>query len=164
LARDRLPVEPETCTCLAIRQAARRVTQFYDQQLGPTGLRITQFSILAKLRQFGPMTINNLAGLLVMDRTTLGRNIMPLEREGLIKAKPGRQDRRSKELEVTEAGVARLRAARGRWRQAQARFEEVFGQQKTLGLRALLHEVTATELPDSISARPQNGRRSNREH
>src|SRR3954452_1479173 len=61
------------CNCLALRQAARHVTQFYDQYLASTGLRSTQFSILAKLQGLGPTTINALARELVMDRTTLGR-------------------------------------------------------------------------------------------
>ena len=73
---------PEECTCLAVRQAARRITQFYDQHLAPMGLRTTQFSILAGLKRLGPTTINALAYELVMDRTTLGRNILPLERDG----------------------------------------------------------------------------------
>ncbi len=109
----------EECTCLAVRQAARHITQFYDQHLAPSGLRATQFSILARLKRTGPMTINALADEMVMDRTTLGRNILPLEREGLISIAPGRRDRRSKELRLTEAGDARLRAARKGWRQAQ---------------------------------------------
>src|SRR5215468_11447568 len=75
---------PELCNCLAVRQAARHITQFYDQCLAPSGLRTTQFSILAKLKRLGPMSINTLAADLVMDRTTLGRNILPLQREGLI--------------------------------------------------------------------------------
>ena len=75
---------PEDCNCLAVRQAARHITQFYDQFLAASGLRTTQFSILAKLRRLGPMTINALAADMVMDRTTLGRNILPLERDGLI--------------------------------------------------------------------------------
>src|SRR6266853_633769 len=75
---------PEDCNCLAVRQAARHITQFYDQLLAPSGLRTTQFSVLAKLRRLGPMTINALAAEMVMDRTTLGRNILPLERDGLI--------------------------------------------------------------------------------
>src|SRR5579883_1947138 len=78
------PIRPEFCNCLALRQAARHVSQFYDQLLAPSGLRTTQFSILGKLRHLGPLTINALAKELVMDRTTLGRNILPLEREGLI--------------------------------------------------------------------------------
>ena len=110
---------PEECTCLAIRQAARHITQFYDQHLTPVGLRITQFSILAKLRRLGPMTINALADELVMDRTTLGRNILPLVREGLLSIAPGRTDRRSRELRLTKAGIERLGAARKGWSQAQ---------------------------------------------
>src|SRR5881409_4178091 len=90
----------EDCTCLAVRQAARHVTQFYDQCLAPSGLRTTQFSILAKLKRLGPMTINALARELVMDRTTLGRTMLPLERDGLITIKDGTLDRRSKELHL----------------------------------------------------------------
>ena len=75
---------PEDCNCFAVRSAARHVTQLYDQLLAPVGLRVTQFSILAKLERKGPLTINVLADDLVMDRTTLGRNIRPLERDGLI--------------------------------------------------------------------------------
>src|SRR5579859_6713451 len=74
----------QECNCLAIRQAARHVSQFYDQLFAPTGLRATQFAILSRLRRDGPMTINALAAALVMDRTTLGRNILPLQRDGLI--------------------------------------------------------------------------------
>ena len=77
------------CNCLALRQAARHVSQFYDQYLASTGLRTTQFSILAKLKGLGPMTINALARELVMDRTTLGRTMLPLERDGLIAIKDG---------------------------------------------------------------------------
>jgi DNA-binding MarR family transcriptional regulator len=76
----------EECNCFAVRAAARHVTQFYDQVLAPAGLRVTQFSILARLKRLGPLTINTLARDMVMDRTTLGRNILPLERDGLIRA------------------------------------------------------------------------------
>ena len=146
MATDTLP-RFEECTCLAVRQAARRITQFYDQHLAPFGLRTTQFSILAKLKQLGPMTINALADEMVMDRTTLGRNILPLEREGLIGIAPGRADRRSKELRLTEAGIERLQAARLGWSEAQTRFAAAFGEQRATGLRTLLGEVSATDLP-----------------
>jgi hypothetical protein len=74
----------KACNCLAVRRAARHITQFYDQLLAPSGLRTTQRSLLAKLRRLGPMTINALAAEIVMDRTKLGRNILPSERDGLI--------------------------------------------------------------------------------
>src|SRR5215469_1320216 len=137
---------PEECNCLAVRQAARHITQFYDQFLALSGLRTTQFSILARLRRLGPMTINTLAAGLVMDRTTLGRNILPLERDGLITVEKGSRDRRSKELRLTEAGAARFRAARKGWTQAQRQFAAAFGAKRTVDLRALLHAVAATDL------------------
>jgi DNA-binding MarR family transcriptional regulator len=92
------------------------------------------------------MTINALARDLVMDRTTLGRNILPLEREGLIAIVKGRTDRRSKELCLTETGLARLRAAVEGWTAAQARFETAFGDERARGLRDLLHAVAVSEL------------------
>jgi DNA-binding MarR family transcriptional regulator len=134
-----------TCNCLALRQAARHVTQFYDQVLAPCGLRTTQFSVLAKLHHLAPMTINNLAKDLVMDRTTLGRNILPLQRDGLIAAVRGTADRRSKELHVTKAGEARLRRATKLWAKAQGRFEAVFGAPRASALRAVLSEVSVKE-------------------
>src|SRR5712691_6780440 len=143
-----MPVEhrsSQACNCLAVRQAARHVTQFYDRFLAPSGLRTTQFSILARLRRQGPMTINALAADMVMDRTTLGRNILPLERDGLIRIEPGASDRRSRELHVTRRGEKRLEAAYKGWVEAQARFESAFGSGRAAELRALLRAVTATQ-------------------
>jgi DNA-binding MarR family transcriptional regulator len=137
---------PEECNCLAVRQAARHITQFYDHFLAPSGLRTTQFSILANLRRLGPTTINALAAVMVMDRTTLGRNILPLERDGLIAIEQGSRDRRSKELRVTAAGEARFRAGMKGWVQAQRQFENAFGAERTTDMRAILHAVTAIEL------------------
>jgi len=153
MARDDLPSGSEECTCLAVRQAARHVTQFYDRNLARSGLRITQFSILAKLRRAGPTTINELAALMVMDRTTLGRNVVPLQRGGLVKivADPG--DRRRRKLVLTAAGTARLQGASQAWRRAQARFASAFGAERAADLRALMHAVAATDLPDGVGAR-----------
>jgi DNA-binding MarR family transcriptional regulator len=139
------PLSPEECNCFALRAAARHVTQFYDQVLAPTGLRTTQFSILAKLKRKGPLTINALAQDMVMDRTTLGRNILPLERDELIRIEPAASDRRAKELHLTKAGEKRLKAARQRWSVAQARFEDSFGAMHAADLRTLLRTVVANE-------------------
>jgi DNA-binding MarR family transcriptional regulator len=140
-------VNPAGCNCLALRQAARHITQIYDQFLAPSGLRTTQYSILARLQRRGPMTINALAAELVMDRTTLGRNILPLERDGLIAVGPGKSDRRSKELCLTGAGVARFGSALKGWQQAQARFEAAFGAKRAETLRTLLQQVATGEMP-----------------
>ena len=148
-----MPSDPRTeipeCNCLAVRQAARHITQFYDQYLAPAGLRTTQFSILGKLKRLGPMTINKLADELVMDRTTLGRTMLPLERDGLIAVKDGPSDRRSKELHLTPAGAERLASARKLWTRAQKRFEAVFGAERAFNLRTELRAVVSSELGTS---------------
>src|SRR6266566_6530833 len=141
---EKLPRQ-ENCNCFAIRSAARHVTQFYDQFLVPIGLRVTQFSILAKLKRMGPLTINALAKEMVMDRTTLGRNILPLERDGLIRIEPAASDRRAKELRLTKAGEKRLQAALKGWSQAQARFQAAFGVERAAALRRLLRAAAASE-------------------
>src|SRR6266496_148131 len=150
------------CNCLALRQAARHVTQFYDQCLAPAGLRTTQLSILTKLKRLGPLTINALARELVMDRTTLGRTMLPLERDGLIAIKDGILDRRSKELAVTKAGTERLQRAAKLWVEAQKEFEERFGARRAADLRGLLGEVVSCELdkPASGSTRQRQQTRA----
>src|SRR6516162_960292 len=122
--RNSLP-PPEECNCFAVRA--------------------TQYSILARLKRKGPLTINALAEAMVMDRTTLGRNILPLQRDGLIKIKSAASDRRAKELHLTKAGEKRFLAALKRWSAAQARFDTVFGAKRGADLRALLRAVVASE-------------------
>jgi DNA-binding MarR family transcriptional regulator len=140
-----LPVLQD-CNCLAVRQAARHVTQFYDQCLAPTGLRATQFSILAKLQRLGPLTINTLASELIMDRTTLGRTMLPLQRDGLIAVESAATDRRRKQLRLTPAGARRLRAARTLWHRAQRQFDTAFGSRRASTLRHELRAVVASPL------------------
>jgi DNA-binding MarR family transcriptional regulator len=133
------------CNCHALRAAARHVTQAYDQFLAPAGLRTTQFAILAKLKRNGPLTINALAEEMVMDRTTLGRNILPLERDGLIRIAPAASDRRAKELHLTRAGEQRFHAGRRGWAAAQARFESAYGARRASALRDLLRAVVSSD-------------------
>jgi DNA-binding MarR family transcriptional regulator len=140
------PPQVEDCYCFAVRSAARHITQMYDQVLAPFGLRTTQYSILAKLKLGGALTINALADALVMDRTSLARAIQPLEREGLIVTEPMPSDRRAKQIRLTRSGEQRLRAAYGAWRKAQARFEAGFGAKRAAELRAVLRAVVAGPL------------------
>jgi DNA-binding MarR family transcriptional regulator len=135
----------EDCNCFVVRSAARHVTQLYDQLLAPVGLHVTQFSVLAKLKRLGPMTINALAKEMVMDRTTLSRNVLPLERDGLIKIEASATDGRAKELQLTKAGERRLHAGREPWTQAQARFEARFGAKRAADFRAMLRAVVASD-------------------
>ena len=133
------------CNCFAVRSAARHVTQLYDQFLAPSGLRANQFSILAKLDRLGPMTINVLAEAMVTDRTTLARNLKPLQRDGLINIEASPSDRRAKELHLTKTGMKRLDEARKAWSQAQSRFEQTFGAKRTTNLRDMLRAVVTSD-------------------
>jgi DNA-binding MarR family transcriptional regulator len=131
---------PATCNCLAIRQAARQVTQIYDRNLASAGLRTTQYSLLSHLGRLGPLAINELAQHLVMDRTTMGRALRPLQREGLVAIGPGR-DGRTRALSLTEAGRQRLTEAAPLWRKAQHEFEKRFGVAQAADLRATMARV-----------------------
>jgi DNA-binding MarR family transcriptional regulator len=131
------------CNCLVVRQAARCITQFYDRYLAEAGLRTTQYGILVKLKRHGPMSINALAAELVMDRTTLGRNVQPLERDGLIAIEPDPQDRRSRVLRLTRTGVNRFERAHEGWAEAQRRFEDAYGGNRAAELRRSLRAMTS---------------------
>lgn len=144
---------PSGCNCLALRQAARHVTQIYDRFLAARGLRATQYSILARLQRNGPMTINALAAQLGMDRTTLGRNIRPLRRDGLVAVIRGSADRRSKELQLTGEGHSRVRAAFQDWTRAQAQFENAFGVARAKKLRSLAREAALSEIGAAVPQR-----------
>jgi DNA-binding MarR family transcriptional regulator len=143
--------KPDECNCFVVRSAARHVTQLYDQFLAPVGLHVTQFSILAKLKRRGPLTINALAKDMVMDRTTLSRNVLPLERDGLVKIEASASDGRAKELHLTKAGDKRLQAGREAWAQAQARFENRFGAKRAADFRAMLHAVVASDFATELN-------------
>lgn len=94
------------------------------------------------------MTINALAAELVMDRTTLSRNLLPLQRDGLVSIAPSETDRRSKELGLTKPGRRRLAAADGCWSTAQRRFEDAFGRKRSADLRDELRAVVARLGPE----------------
>jgi DNA-binding MarR family transcriptional regulator len=137
-------LEPAICNCLALRQAARHVTQFYDRYMAGEGLRSTQYSIIARLDRMGPLTINRLATLIVLDRTAMGRALRPLERDKLVKIDTGR-DERTRVVALTAAGKAKAKSATARWREAQKQFEAVYGVANAARMRTdLAHMISAT--------------------
>ncbi len=131
-----------TCACFNLRKAARVITQHFDEILKPSGLLVTQFTILVAVAMAKSATINDLAEILVMDRTTLTRNLKPLEREGWLKSEPG-QDQRTRVISLTSSGEAVLAKAFPLWKQAQSTVEEILGQQRWSALLAHLVETTA---------------------
>ena len=107
------------CTCSALRRAARAVTARYDDALRPTGLRITQFAVLRLLARLGPMPVTRLAAEAALVRSTMGRNLDPLERRGLVRVSVGEADGRERRAELTEAGRTAITDALPFWRTAQ---------------------------------------------
>ena len=105
----------------------RRVSQLYDAALAPSGLRSTQFTILAHVARAGDPSITELASALVLDRSGLHHNLKPLERDGLVQVTIDPDDRRSRTVTLTEAGRARLEEAVTLWRAAQRAFEGAYG-------------------------------------
>jgi DNA-binding MarR family transcriptional regulator len=130
------------CTCFNLRKASRVVTQFFDQMLEPSGLLVTQFTILVAIALSGSGSINELAQGLAMDRTTLTRNLKPLERQGLVQIESG-QDRRTRIVRLTDAGQTALTTALPLWQQAQACIVEQLGQTRWSVLLSHLNETTA---------------------
>jgi DNA-binding MarR family transcriptional regulator len=110
-----------TCACTTLRRAARAATAAYDTALAPSGLRITQFSILCLLARLGPVAVTRLAAEAALDRSTIGRNLNPLERRGLVRIEVGNVDERERVAHLTAAGEAAIEAALPRWREAQER-------------------------------------------
>lgn len=108
----------DNCACGRVRMAARAVTRRYDDALRPSGLRATQFAVLVAVSVDGAISIASLAKQLGMDRSTLTRNLGPMVKEGLIAV--GLEGwRRSRTLEITKAGRARMRDALPLWEGAQ---------------------------------------------
>jgi DNA-binding MarR family transcriptional regulator len=112
---------PEPCTCSALRRATRAVTTAYDTALRPVGLRVTQFAILRLLERLGPTPVTRLAAEAALERTTMGRNLDPLERRGLVRIGAGAADARERVVVLTDAGREAIAAAMPYWRDAQAR-------------------------------------------
>lgn len=126
------------CNCASLRKAARRLTSFYDSQLAPSGLRATQFAILAFVNEVEEVSVNAIAERLGLDRTTAGKNLRPLEQAGFVEVTSAKHDGRQRAIRVTKAGHAALKVAVPLWRRAQERFETVNGPEKAAALRDTL--------------------------
>ena len=131
------------CACLKARMAARAVTRAYDSILRPVGLRATQLSVLVAVAIDGATSIAALADFLGMDRTTLTRNLRPLQKQGLISVGPEGW-RRSRNLEITKKGRSRLREALPLWERAQDILREKLGYQAWVDVRAGLNRLVET--------------------
>ena len=134
--------DPTNCTCFGLRKAARAVTQMYDQALKPSGLRATQLSLLIAVERSGPSGIGELAKLMVMDRTTLTRNLKPLLDKGLLENIEG-ADRRRRPIAITAKGRKAMAQALPYWREAQSRMAGSLGRSRWRRLLGDLRDTAA---------------------
>lgn len=131
------------CSAAVLRMAARRISQFYDAYLAPEDLKVSQYSVLsvAARRRDLPPTVNELADELGMDRSTLGHNLRPLERDGFVMLEADGVDKRVRRVVVTDCGRAKREACRKLWALAQGNFEKAFGKERAEELAGLLISV-----------------------
>jgi DNA-binding MarR family transcriptional regulator len=116
------------CMCYNLRKASRAITQFYDNMLEPSGLAITQFSLLVGLSIAEDPTITKMANEMIIDRTTLTRNLSILQNHGLIKITGSGNDKREKNIIITSKGKELLAKALPHWEKAQSTVIQKFGK------------------------------------
>ena len=124
------------CFCMTSREAARKITRLYDSRMQESGIRITQFTILSQLMLRGEMPIGKLAGILGMERTTLTRNLAPLEEQNWITVRAG-DDPRARMIAISAPGRAAVRRAFPYWSSAQAQVGKLLGSDGQAALKLL---------------------------
>lgn len=117
----------QNCTCFNLRKTTRAVTQLFDEALKPCGLYATQFSLLAAISSTKNVAITELSKALIMDRTTLTRNLAPLQKSGWVEVTPG-EDKRTRILSLTRSGKKVLSQAMGHWRLVQNEVVKTLGK------------------------------------
>jgi DNA-binding MarR family transcriptional regulator len=137
------------CNCYALRRASRRVSQFYDQVLAPSGLRATQYMVLFEVERLGPISLLPLAKHMIMDRATIGHNIRPLEAKGYLTVTVG-EDRRSREVALTKVGRKVLAETKLLSHRAQAIFEAEIGADESAKLRTVLRRIAEREFAAEV--------------
>lgn len=133
---------PLGCTNFKLRQLMRRVTQFYDAEVGKTGLKTTQYSLLSHVLRLGPVRPGALAQAMRVDASTLTRNLKPLVDAGWLLLAQG-SDARSRTITLTDAGREKRREAQRHWKVAQTRLNDTLGMQRVAALHALADESLA---------------------
>lgn len=133
--------DPLICNGAALRKATRRVTQLYDVALGPCGLSVSQRSVLVHIERAGSPTMTELAHAMVLDRSALAHNLKPLERDGYVLQRRDPMDGRSRRVELTPSGRAKLAESNHLWREAQDSFEAIYGADRAAALRVALAEI-----------------------
>lgn len=144
------------CACVRVRRASRALTRLYDESLRPAGLQSSQLSMLVAVATCGDegVTIGALADGLVMDRTTLTRNLAPLERAGLLRVARSPDDARVRLIFLTRKGERAIIAAFPHWERTQKYVREQLGESRADALREELGRVVALAARPARPSRP----------
>jgi len=129
------------CVCVNLRRLARITTQLYDEALSGSGLKVTQYSLLCAVEREQPVAISALAEELDLDRTTMARNLTPLERDGLVTLASG-EDKRTTLITLTARGRNAVARARPAWQRTQERIAARVGAERVAMLRELAVDLT----------------------
>jgi DNA-binding MarR family transcriptional regulator len=119
------PKEPSKCYCTNMRRATRVITRYYDKHMEPSGLKVTQYSLLNHLKRLGPLTMNEFSKAIRLERTTLVRNLKPLENMGLVSIFE-EESSKTRQVHLTDKGLEQLNKAVSYWNQAQQDLKEQF--------------------------------------
>ena len=130
-----------SCMCATFRRASRALTQMYDQELRPEGLRGTQFTILQALTLAGEVTQGRLGGILAIDSTTLTRTLRIMRRDGWVRMQQG-EDRREWRLGLTKEGEALYKRVLPAWERVQKRVRKRIGDVEWEQLMRLTNGLT----------------------
>lgn len=141
------------CNNAALRRAARKLGQFYDDVLAPSGLKATQQGLLYQIHVGNEPAMGAIATALIMDLSALGHTLKPLIRDGYIETFADPDDRRIKRVRLTPQGLAKLDEAMKLWKAAQGRFEEVVGKDQSERLRVALDDIAALDFDVPPAAR-----------
>jgi len=128
------------CACTRLRRGSRAITDLYDAALKPAGIKITQFSVLRHVDRLQPVNISRLAAEMALDRSTLGRNLLLLRRDGLVLFSDA-DDMRQWSIELSAKARRLLERALPLWQSAQARIERTLGREGVTTLFDLLQKV-----------------------
>lgn len=134
--------KPSPCNCINLRRASQAITEVYDEFLAPSGLKISQYAMLKNIKRLEPVSVSDLALEIRLDRTTLVRNLQPLEaRQLLVDTSP--KGARNRQLELTGRGRETLAAAELLWLEAQNFVAEYLGEDDMDALTRLLSKIEA---------------------
>lgn len=131
--------QPQGCTNFRLRQLMRRVAQHYDVEMAHIGLKATQFSLLSHILKLGPVRPTDLANALLLEPSTLTRNLKPLVAAGWVAVASG-SDGRSRSVTITQAGRNKRAEAQRRWKSAQLGLNQILGAGRVVALHALVDE------------------------